>query len=114
MEKEKDVCDNQTIAKKGVMAWDVVNLLPNYQNGEDKTTMGTHRSPLNTQSHLTDGRQDKVLIRKLMDLSFPHRREFLIKDFAKINDALECYPILRSQEQVKFASKFWFVSFKFL
>ena len=41
-----------------------------------------------------------------MDLTFPQRRELLIKDLAKINDVLEYYPILRSQKQVKFPSKF--------
>ena len=34
MEKEKDDCDNQNVAKKGVMAWGVVDPLPNYQNGD--------------------------------------------------------------------------------
>ena len=59
MEKEKnDDCDNQAIAKKGVMAWGVVKFLPKYQNREDKTTMDVHRSRLKTQNYLTDGRQD--------------------------------------------------------
>ena len=59
--KKKDDCDNQNIAKKGAMAWGVVDSLPNYQNGDKKpkTTMDVHRSRLNTQSHLTDGRQEK-------------------------------------------------------
>ena len=68
--RKNDDCDNQTIAKKGVMAWGVVKFLPNYQNGEDKTTMDVHRSRLNTQNHLTVGRQDKFVIRKLMNLTF--------------------------------------------
>ena len=49
-----------------------------------------------------------------MDLTFPHGRELLTKDLSKINDVLECYPILRSQKQVKFDLKFWFLSFNFL
>ena len=115
MEKEKnDDCDNETIAKKGDMTWSVVNFLPNYQNGEDKTTIDAHRSRINTQSQLTDGRHKNVLIKNCMDLTFPHRSKLLIKDLVKINYVLECYPILRSQEQVTLASKFWFLSFKFL
>ena len=79
--------------QKRVVTWGVVNFLPNYQNGEDKAMRYAHRSCLNTQSHLTDCKQDKILTRKFMDLTFPHRRKLLIRDLAKINDVLERCPI---------------------
>ena len=76
------------------MAWGVKNYLPPFQEGED--------SRLNSQYNLSAEKRDERIIRKLMDLAFPHRRQLLINEMATIQDVVDLYPILKDERQLIF------------
>lgn len=80
--------------KKGVMAWGVKNYLPPFQEGQD--------SRLNNQYNLSAEKRDERIIRKLMDLAFPHWRQLLINEIATIQDVVDLYPILKDERQLTF------------
>ena len=99
--------------KKGIMAWGVKNFLPENQEGEDSTSMQAHRARLNHQYKLPLQKRDKLLIRKLMDVTFPHRRHMIVNEMARVKEVLELYPILQDDEQVHFFLSVFSVSHNF-
>ena len=72
------------VIKRGGMAWGLKSYLPLYQVGEDASTMDAHREWLHIQHNQSSAKRDQRIIRKLMDLTFPHRRNLLIREMATI------------------------------
>ena len=78
----------------------VKNYLPSYQVGEDASTMDAHRERLHIQHNQSSTKRDQRIIRKLMDLTFPHRRNLLIREMAIIREVIDLYPLLQDETQV--------------
>ena len=91
--------ENQT-AKQGVAAWDVENYLPSLQDGEDQNTISADRVRLASQFNLIEEKRDPHIIRNLMNLTFPHRRQLLIQGMSTIRKVINLYPILQYERQV--------------
>ena len=107
--RKNDNCDNQTIAKKGIMTQSVVNFLPNYQNGKNKTMMDAQKSRLNTQSHLTDGRQDDFFMPLVFyKFNLEHKNSVMINC---LENSLLCHlqgmPIILCLKQVRKPLSLW-------
>ena len=86
--------------KNELMPWGVKNYLPPFQEGEDSTTANKHRSRLNNQYNLSTEKRDEHIIRKLMDLTFPHHS---FNEVATIQDVVDLHPILKGEIQVIFS-----------
>ena len=67
---------------------------------EDASTMDAHRERLNDQYNQSSAKRDQRIIRKLMDLTFPHRRNLLIREMATIREVIDLYPLLQDETQV--------------
>ena len=80
--------------KQGVAAWGVENYLPSLQDGEDQNTISAQRVRPASQFNLI-AEKDPYIIRNLMNLTFPHRRQLLIQDMSTIREVIDLYPILQ-------------------
>ena len=78
--------------KQGVAAWDVENCLPSLQDGEDQNTISADRVRLASQFNLIEEKRDPHIIRNLINLTFPHRRQ--------LRQVINLYPILQYERQV--------------
>ena len=78
--------------KQGVAAWDVENYLPSLQDGEDQNTISADRVRLASQFNLIEEKRDPHIIRNLINLTFPHRRQ--------LRQVINLYPILQYERQV--------------
>ena len=56
--------------------------------------MDAHRERLNDQYNQSSAKRDQRIIRKLMDLTFPHRRNLLTREMATIREVIDLYPLL--------------------
>ena len=88
------------VVKRGGMAWGLKNYLPPYQGGEDASTMDAHRERLHIQHSLSSAKREQQIIRKLMDLTFPHRKNLLIREMATIREVTDLYSLLQDEIQV--------------
>ena len=86
--------------KQGVAAWDVENCLPSLQDGEDQNTISADRVRLASQFNLIEEKRDPHIIRNLINLTFPHRRQLLIQGMSTIREVINLYPILQYERQV--------------
>ena len=86
--------------KKVCVMWGVKNFLPPMGKGEDEETMAAHEKRLQHQSQLSIEKQDKLVVKRLLDLTYSKRRKLLVTDYTKISTILELYPILCSEQQV--------------
>ena len=80
--------------------WGVKNFLPPMGKGEDEETMAAHEKRLQHQSQLSIAKQGKLVVKRLLDLTYSKRRKLLVTDYTKISTILELYPILCSEQQV--------------
>ena len=96
---DRDDLPHATITQDA-MAWGVENYLPSLQDGEDQNTITAHRVRLASQFNLTEEKRDPHIIRNLMNLTFPHRRQLLIQDMSTIREAIDLYPILQNERQL--------------
>ena len=88
------------VIKRGGMAWGLKNYLPLYQGGEDASTMDAHRERLHIQHSQSSAKRDQQIIRKLMDLTFPHQRNLLIHEMATIRKVIDLYPLLQDEPKL--------------
>ena len=72
----------------------VKNYLPSYQDGEYASTRDAHRERFHDQYNQSSAKRDQRIIRKLIDLTFPHRRNLLICEIATIGEMIDLYPLL--------------------
>ena len=86
--------------KKVCIMWGVNNFLPPIGEGEDEETMAAHEKLLQHQSQLSIEKQDKLVVKRLLDLTYSKRRKLLVTDYTKIYTILELNPILCSEQQV--------------
>ena len=86
--------------KREGMAWEVKNYLPLYQVGEDASTMDVHREQLHDKYNQSSAKKDQRKIRKLMNLTIPHRRSLLIRKMATIREVTDLYPLLHDETQI--------------
>ena len=82
------------VIKRGGIAWEVENYLLSYQDGEDASTMDAHREQLHDQYNQENAKRDQQIIRKLIDLTFPHQRNLLIREMPTIREVINLYPLL--------------------
>ena len=62
------------------------NFLPPMGEGEDEETMTEHEKRLQHQSQLSIEKQDKLVVKRLLDLTYLKRRKLLVTDCTKILD----------------------------
>ena len=62
---------------------------------------------LRQESRVSKEKQDTGTINNLMDITWPHRRHFLITDMEKLSKVIDLYPILCEEQQVCFECKTW-------
>ena len=86
--------------KKVCVMWGVKNVLASVGKGEDEETMAAHEKCLQHQSQVSIERHDKLVVKRLLDLTYSKRRKLLVTDYTKISTILELYPILCSEQQV--------------
>ena len=84
--------------KKVCVMWGVKNFLPPMGKGEDEETMAAHEKRLQLQSQLSIEKQDKLVVKRLLNLTYSKRRKLLLTDYTKISTILELYPILCSEQ----------------
>ena len=80
--------------------WDVKNSLPPMREGGDEETMVVHEKHLQHQIQLSIEKQDKLVVKRLLDLTCLKRKRLLVTDYTKFFTILELYPILCSEQQV--------------
>ena len=80
--------------------WGVKNVLPPMGEGEDEETIAANEKRLQHQSQLSIEKQDKLVVKRLLELTYSKRRKLLVTDYKKISTILELYPILCSDQQV--------------
>ena len=88
--------------KKLCVVWGVPNYLPCYPPGETDETMTRHQETLRQQNRLPYEKQDSILVQKLMDTTFSHRRKMIVTQLVKIADLAIQYPILCNEDDVSF------------
>ena len=86
--------------KRVCVMWGVNNFLPPMGEGEDEETIAAHEKRLQHQSQLSIEKQDKLVVKRLLDLTYSKRRKLLGTDYTKISTILELYLILCSEQQV--------------
>ena len=86
--------------KKVCAVWVVKNFLPPMEEGEDEETMAAHEKRLQHQSQLSIEKQNKLVIKRLLNLTYLKRRKLLVTDYTKISAILELYPILCPEQHV--------------
>ena len=77
------------------------NFLPDYPEGEDERSMELHMSRIQKIQRLSREKQDKLQIKRLMEITFSHRRRLLVTEFVKVQTLVEMYPIPCHEEEVK-------------
>ena len=85
--------------KRVCVMWGVKNFLPPMGEGEDEETIAAHEKRLQHQSQLSIEKQDKLVVKRLLDLTYSKRRKVLVTDYTKISTILALYPILCSEQQ---------------
>ena len=75
-------------------------LFASLQDGEDQNTISADRVRLASQFNLIEEKRDPHIIRNLMNLTFPHRRQLLIQGMSTIREVINLYPILQYERQV--------------
>ena len=86
--------------KRVCVMWGVKNFLPPMGEGEDEETIAAHEKRFQHQNQLSIEKQDKLVVKRLLDLKYSKRRKLLVTDYTKISNILELYPILCSEQQV--------------
>ena len=99
LEKDSDDLPHAT-AKRGVMAWGVENYLQLLQDSEDQNIILAHRVMLASQLNLTEEKRDPHIIRTLMNLTFPHRRQLFIQGMSTIREVIDLHPIRQNENQI--------------
>ena len=92
--------NGMTDFKKVCVMWNVKDFLPPMGKCVNEETMVAHEKRLQHQSQLSIEKQDKLLVKRLLDLTYSKRRKLLVTDYTKISTILELYPILCSEQQV--------------
>ena len=69
--------------KKVCAMWVVKNFFPPIGKGEDEETMAAHEKRLQHQSQLSIEKQDKLVVKRLLYLTYSKRRKLLVTDYTK-------------------------------
>ena len=80
--------------------WGVKSFLPPMREGEDEDTIAAYEKRLQHQSQLSTENQDKLVVKRLLDLTYSKRRKLLVTDCTKISTILGLHPILCSEQQI--------------
>ena len=92
---------NDSTFKK--ICYGVQNFLPDLPEGEDPYTWEKYQQEMKNQLSLC---KEKELLSTLMDKIFPHRRHLIVKEIIRLQDLMEMYPMLCTEDQVVSSVKF--------
>ena len=73
------------------------NFFPDLPEGEDPYTWEKYQQEMKNQLSLC---KEKELLSTLMDKIFPHRRHLIVKEIIRLQDLMEMYPMLCTEDQV--------------
>ena len=85
--------------KRQRMLWGVPNFMTEYPDGEDNRTTAVLVTSLQKLHKLPKDKQDKALIKRLMDSTFSCRRKALVNDFVNVQ-TIDYYPFICNEEEV--------------
>ena len=85
---------------KGLCNVGVKNFLHVMREGEDEETIAAHAKLFQHQSQLSTEKQDKLVVKRFLDLTYSKSNKILVTDYTKISTNMELYPILCSKQQV--------------
>ena len=89
---------NDSTSKK--VCYGVQNFLPDLPEGEDLYTWEKYQQEMKNQLSLYKEKRNKELPCTLMDKTFPHRRHLIVKEIIRLQDLMEMYPMLCTEDQV--------------
>ena len=91
------------------------NFFPDLPEGEDPYTWEKYQQEMKNQLSLCKEKRNKDLLCTLMDKTFPHRRHLIVKEIIRLQDLMEMYLMLCTEDQVVSSVKlvlchclFWF------
>ena len=96
------------------------NFFPDLPEGEDPYTWEKYQQEMKNQLSLCKEKRNKDLLCTLMDKTFPHRRHLIVKEIIRLQDLMEMYPMLCTEDQVVSSVKlvlchcFGFIVFYFI
>ena len=104
---------NDSTSKKSCYC--VQNFLPDLPEGEDPYAWEKYQEEIKNQLNLCKEKRNKELLCTLMDKTFPHRRHLIVKEIIRLQDLMEMYLMLCTEDQVSSSVKlvlchclFWF------
>ena len=89
---------NDSTSKK--ICYGVQNFLRDLPEGEDPYTWEKYQQETKNQLSLCKEKRNKQLLGTLMDKTFPHRRHLIVKEIIRLQDLMEMYPMLCTEDQV--------------
>ena len=99
-QKSNDDGNCACTVKRLFLVWGVPNYLPCYPPGETDKTMTRHQEKLRQQKRLPYEKKDSILVKKLRDTTFSHRRKLIVTQLVKIADLAIQYPMLCTEDHV--------------
>ena len=75
--------EENRVVKRQHALWGMKNFLPDYPEGEDERSMELHMSRIQKIQRLSREKQDKLQIKRLMEITFSHRRRLLVTKFCE-------------------------------
>ena len=96
------------------------NFFPDLPEGEDPYKWEKYQQEMKNQLSLCKEKRNKELLCTLMDKTFPHRRHLIVKEIIRLQDLMEMYLMLCTEDQVVSSVKlvlchcFGFIVFYFI
>ena len=94
---------NDSTSKR--LCYSVQNFLPDLPEGEDPYTWEKYQQEMKNQLSLCKEKRNKELLCTLMDKTFPHRRHLIVKEIIRLQDLMEMYLMLCTEDQVSSSVK---------
>ena len=95
---KENVCEKWFHLKKS--CYGVQNFLPDLPEGEDPNTWEKYQQEMKNQLSLCKEKRNKELLCTLMDKTFPHWRHLIVKEIIHLQDLMEMYSMLSTEDQV--------------
>ena len=97
-ESFEEECNQQL--KRQRMLWGMPNVMAEYPDGEDDRTMAVLVTCLQKLHKLPKDKQDKALVKRLMDSTFSCQRKVLSNVFGNVQTMADDYLFICNEEEV--------------
>ena len=96
--RKRTLARNDSTSKRN--CYGVQNVLADLPEGEDPYIWEKYQQEMKNQLTLCNEKRNKELLRTLMDKTYPHRRHLIAKEIIRLQDLVEMYPVLCTEDQV--------------